>query len=260
MSLTLKYWGFVLSIPLFSLLLEAQTLWAQARTQKEMEEIRLKRIKFKRVYAYEFIDGQEVKEGYMMHLISYEPGGKTLEMKEYNSSGALAFIHKFEYIPKTTLLSKEIILRRGEAPRQILEYEYDAKKNITQIKTLDSSQTHIKTIFFEYDKNNNLIKKQERDLQGKTLQTWKYIYKNNNIDTIKLYKDNNQLYMMWVYEYNLKKQLRKLYTLNPDGSLFSLSTFTYDMKDNVMEERREDASNNPLMVLRYRYEYYDGRN
>jgi hypothetical protein len=225
-----------------------------------MEEIRLKRIKFKRVYAYEFVRGEEVKEGYLMHLIYYEPGGKTIEMKEYNSSGTLALIHKFEYVPKTTLLHKEIIAPRGEAPRQILEYEHDAKKNISKIKVLDSSQTLVKTILFEYDRNNKLTKKEEQDLHGRTLETWKYVYKNNNIDTLKLFKEKNQLYMMWVYEYNLKGQLRKLYTLNPDGSLFNFSAFTYDMKDNLMEERREDASNNPLLVLRFRYEYYDGRN
>lgn len=235
-------------------------LKAQARTQEEMTEIRNKRIKYKRVYAYDVVNGQESKEGYMMHLVYYEPSGKTLEMKEYNSAGTLSLIHKFEYKPNSQLLIKETIGPRNETPHQILLYEYDDKKNITQIKVLDSLQKHVKNIFFKYSPDNKLLAKEEKSLDNKVLQKWVYTYnKNNKLDTLKLYKEN-QLYMMWVHEYNARGQLRKMYTLNPDGSLFSFTQYTYDMKDNVMEERREDASNTLTQVLRYRYEYYDGRN
>jgi len=91
-------------------------------------------------------------------------------------------------------------------PRRIFEYEYDSKNRIIKI------QDNLYAELFEYDKNNQLIKKYNYQLDGKNCSlsdTTFYSYKDGKIVSEEKVYLPDQYRIKYVYEYENDKLIKK---------------------------------------------------
>lgn len=102
-----------------------------------------------------------------------------MDYRMYNDEKELMLVRKYEYLPGTHLLTKEVE-ERGGYKRTMRELKYNAKKQVVEEKVYDNTGALKHVVTNEYDANNNRTKQITRKPDGELEEELTFIYNKSN--------------------------------------------------------------------------------
>jgi hypothetical protein len=218
------------------------------------------------------IEYQYNKDGKKTQEIEYDNQDslKTTTVYQYNTSGNLISAKTYS---KANKLIKDIHYQHDERGNVILTnsakvnmylskpyqevQKFDDRNNLIY-KSFTEQDTLRWEYFASYNKNDSLIYEEVRDGEGKQQSYSKLTFKKNKRTSLKQYNSKAEISgFETYYQYDKKGRLltEKLYISNKK-QLFSVRTYYYDEKGNLIYCLEEDKINKVNILHLRRYSYF----
>ncbi len=244
----------------------------------ELEKIKSTGVKARNIYS-KFSDkyirggGKEV----LVEKTNFDEKGNRTEQFRYISSGDvdLQWLYDYDYYNKL-IRSETFDGFRKRLYMQNLDYNSDGTLNETEEWT-EKSQDY-KTNRYFYDQSQNLIEVKHFDTKGRLKTSEKYIYNNDELDSLYYFNANNEVISIIHPEYDSLGRRTKEITIENTGKIrnteirydsddniiainndiLSSFKFTYDDNNNLVLE--EEFNSQGFLQSKFEYEYESGSN
>ncbi len=195
------------------------------------------------IYKY---NNDNLRTEYIMYQKLYKPdyevsykqsvhyNNKGIKTVEVIFDGATGYRVTYDYFPNDNL--KEIVKYGiGNKVDERWVYTYDG--NNQQINIYIPDKTLSAIVYKKLDSNGNLLEEKRVGADGKELKKTisKYDLKGREIEASEYF--SGKLLKRLQYVYNNADMLVEVIQHNPDGTKFTQSKYSYDLKENLLEEQ-----------------------
>lgn len=219
-------------------------------------------------------------ENHLLHYKTFDKSGNLIEDIMYDSKGNIAWhsIHKYNnkgnlveiewyesdgtpgtkrvYLYNNSILLEEIFFKKNQVFDNKITYSHNKKGEIiekNQYNTDGSLRYKNKMI---YDKKSNIIEENEYDSIGNLSKKWfKKYNKNGYIIEDRIFYPEYKNESISTYSYDLNDNLTELNFLDSNNEIIQKFTYKYDSKRNVIEENEYDSVETLKNSVNYLYEY-----
>jgi serralysin len=203
--------------------LSTSLVWGQnSLEQKEKARMSGNNVKKQTQWAYDYVSGKPVSNGYISCMTSFDKAGNTTEIINYKTDGKIT---------------------------SILNYTYDSKGNKTSYTRYQGNReklTYSQKI--SYDSNNNKLSETGFDGSGNYSNAFSYV--NGKLSSIK-YTTDNLVTEKRSFKYNGTQTEISIYS--PDDKIIAKEVNIYDVKNNLIEEARY-ANKDVTQKKQYQYD------
>ena len=178
---------------------------------------------------------------------------RTKAVKTKNENGISTTYWKYKYDGEGRVKRRDLYYEFTNKRKWAFEFEYDKNDNVIKRTRYDENNEYDGYYTLEYV-NNVLTKESRYDTNDKVLFWKEYFNNNGKPNRFKYFNENGKLSEYWTFEYNEQGQnsIKKLYL--PNGTLSSVFYMYYNQ--NGLENRyiRTDAEGNEMYSYYYSYE------
>ena len=162
------------------------------------------------------------------HEREYNDSGKLTKSVCYNADGSISFGEVYEYDANGNNIKETVYLEDGKIGR-IYEYEYNGNQKIKSTEYY--SDGSLKNVI-EYDSNQIKIKESYYSQGGILYSVTEYSATGKKTKVTYYGSSDSTGVKPLVDEYDDSEKLIKSTQYNSDGSLYSITTYTYDGSDS----------------------------